>query len=207
MQTELSVVVIGVILWISIVGALDYIFRLPSAFRLVVLLAGIGLLLWTLIRKVAPAIRFRPSLVEMALRIERIHSEVRGRLASGVDLALAHADQESDMARRSMEDLEIRAKGISFKGLLDARQATRVLVVASMLVLSGVGFATWKPTESAIAIERVCVPFGAARWPARTGVASRIASDLVHARGEPLIFAAELTKGNPESDRVFLRYR
>ncbi len=206
-QTELSAIVIGLVAWVFVVGALDYVFRFPATFRLIILIIGSVLLVWSLVRKVAPAIRFRPSLVEMALRIERIHAEVRGRLASGIDLALAREDQQNDMARRSMEDVESRAKGLSFKGLLDARQAARTLAIAAVLVLCGVGYASWKPTESRIGIERVFVPFGSARWPARTGVISRVPAELVHPKGEPLIFAAELTKGNPESDRVFLKYR
>ena len=68
---------------------LDWSVRLPSAIRcveLAALLVGGAWWSWT---RVIPAWRFRPPLVEVALRVERAASGAdRGRIASGLPLAL-----------------------------------------------------------------------------------------------------------------------
>lgn len=207
LQSQLALIVVGVIAFIIIVGLLDFALRLPDAFRFVLLIGGLALLAWALVRGVWPAIRFRPSLVEMALQVERRHSSVQGRLASAVDLAMSQADAESPLAQRSIADAESRAASVSFKNLLDARNARWLLAAAACTVLVGVFIVVSQPADASIATQRVLLPFGSAHWPARTALASQLDTDLVHPRGEPLVFAADLVKGSPESERVFVRYR
>ncbi len=53
---------------LALVG-LDYGLRLPGTFRLVLLAAGIAAVVATAWRDLWPAVVFRPSLVELALRV------------------------------------------------------------------------------------------------------------------------------------------
>ena len=206
-QAQCASVVVGVIMFIAVVGMLDFVFRLPDLFRFVLLLGGLVALGWMLVRRVWPAIKFHPSLVEMALRVERHHPGVQGRLASAVDLAMAHSQDTNPLAKRSIDDAQSRATTVSFKGLLDARNARWLLILAGLAIILGAIFAGVRPTDASIAAQRVLLPFGSANWPARTALASGIEGDLVHPRGEPLVFAADLVKGDPDSDRVYVRYR
>jgi hypothetical protein len=69
---------------------LDYLFRFPMALRLAMWTAGLALVIAGLVRTFRPVLRFKPSLVEVALRVE--HSEeakragLSGRLASALEL-------------------------------------------------------------------------------------------------------------------------
>ena len=136
-QAQCASVVVGVIVFIAVVGMLDFVFRLPDLFRFVLLLGGLVALGWMLVRRVWPAIKFHPSLVEMALRVERHHPGVQGRLASAVDLAMAHSQDTNPLAKRSIDDAQSRATTVSFKGLLDARNARWLLILAGLAIILG----------------------------------------------------------------------
>ncbi|MCI0350754.1 MAG: hypothetical protein L0Z53_15120, partial [Acidobacteriales bacterium] len=65
--------------------AFDFVLRLPSAFRLVLLLGGAVALAYSIFRYLRVAIAFSPSLTQLALRVERVFPAVSGRLASSVE--------------------------------------------------------------------------------------------------------------------------
>src|SRR5204863_1291705 len=81
--------------------ALDYLLRLPSGFRLVLLLAGLGSLGYFLVGYLRPAILFAPSLTQLALRVEQVLPAVAGRLASSVEFASAGLVQCNPLAART----------------------------------------------------------------------------------------------------------
>ena len=206
-QAQLSRVVVGVIIYIGVVGGIDFIFRLPAAGRLALLMVSVVVLGWVVVKKVVPAVRFWPSLVELALRVERYNPSVEGRLASAVDLALDETVRTNTLAQRSIVDASAKAGTISFRSIIAPATARWLLV----LLVGVVGVSAWlsaaKPVEAETIVRRVVLPLGSAKWPARTALTSVLANDLVHARGEPLIVAVDLAKGDPNREAVHLQYR
>ena len=68
--------------WIMISILIDAVVRLPSIFRLMILLFGVFLLFRFMRRHLIPSIRFNPPLVEIALRLEASIPIFKSRLAT-----------------------------------------------------------------------------------------------------------------------------
>ncbi|MEE2973534.1 MAG: hypothetical protein VX672_10435 [Planctomycetota bacterium] len=185
----------------------DFLVRLPAPLRWVALVGG---LIWLSVesrRRIWPALRFRPSLVDIALRIERGTPALSGRLASAIDFARTDPDDRDPMTRRSIQDTERRIEAVRFERIVDARSSHRRLALAVVAVAVVAGLVSIRPVEASIAARRIFAPWSAAQWPARTDIASATDSDRVHPKGEPLTLAADLRKGDPASDRVSVRIR
>ena len=207
LELELGRIVAFAVPALVVAALLDFAFRLPDAIRWILLLAGIVLLVHAWRRHVWPAIRFTPSLVNVALKVEGRLPSLAGRLASGVDFASVPAGDRTPLMRRSLADLDRRASSQDLGVVVDSRPAHRIAIVAlGLVVLAGI-FAGLRPVESGIAARRILAPWSDAAWPARTGLVAATADGLVHPRGEPLRLAADLVKGDPDSERVIVRVR
>lgn len=206
-QAQLSEVVVGIVLYIGVVGGIDFIFRLPAAGRLVLLLGSVVVLGWVVVKRVLPAVRFWPSLVELALRVERYNPSVQGRLASAVDLALDERADTNSLAQRSILDASAKAATISFNSIINPTTSRWLLLLLFGVVGGGAWLMAAKPVAAQTMVRRVVFPLGSAKWPARTALTSALASALVHARGEPLVVAVDLTQGDPTREAVYIRYR
>jgi len=191
------------------VAIVDWAVRLPGWFRLV-LLIGIAAATWTAIRRaLVPAWKFRPRPVDLALRIERHEPSVAGRLASGVEFAETGLGRTDPLARRSVEDVATRLRGVSVLGALRPGRPFSEMAPA-LALLATVAVATILfPSVASIAAQRVAWPLGSARWPARTAVEPLLDTDgpLVRARGEPIVLAARLARGDAPGERVVVRIR
>lgn len=190
-------------------AAIDWLLRLPGTVRLVLLVAGLGVLAyasWTYLR---PALRFRPGLTELALRAERLFPAVAGRLASSVEFALSGIAGTNPLAARSVVDTERRLSGESLGRLMSPSRTWRdaVICLAVLSLIAGIAWAD--PAAAQTGLARLLAPYGSAQWPARTGVESlmrEVVPDIgVHPRGQALPLRAMVTKGQP--DHVSARYR
>jgi hypothetical protein len=158
-------------------------------------------------RTVLPALRFRADPVEIALRIERMQPELRGRLASAVEFERGGIAPDSALAQRAVEDAAERARGMAFMGVLRHRPAVTGGALALALSAGALAVAALQPEIASIAVRRIVLPFGSAQWPARTAVESLVADGSVAAKGRPLALRARMTKGDPLRDRVRAEYR
>lgn len=190
--------------------ALDYLLRLPGAVRFALLLGaavGLGYAVWRYLR---PALRFRPSMTQLALRVEQAIPAVAGRLASSVEFAVAGLDETNVLAARSVQETQRRLAGESVAGV--SRGARTWRDVSIMLVVLGVVITLGLTNRDAAAIglHRLFAPFGATQWPARTEVMSlmtQVVGDRhVHPRGRALPLRAEVTKGD-DDQRVEAQFR
>ncbi len=206
---------VGRIAALTIVGllvaiGLDFLLRFPAPMRLALLLAGIGGVTAGVVRYLAPAVRFRPTLTQLALRAERLLPAVRGRLASSVEFAMAGMDQENPLAARSVADVQSRLAGESMSALTDSRGALRDLGGLGAALVLVLTIALLTPQGLGTGLSRMLAPYGGAKWPARTGVASMmtdvVGDQRVFPRGRTLLLRAEVTKG-PDEQRVEARYR
>lgn len=81
------------LLAVVVAVVLDRLLRLPPFIRVVELAMLVGGGVAWFAMKVLPAFRFSPSLVEVALWLERGSAVARGKLAAGADLAQSQATQ------------------------------------------------------------------------------------------------------------------
>ena len=81
----------------NLAAALDYFLRTPNWFRSGLLVGGVMLLIVAFWRWIRPAMRFNPSLTEVALRIEQSEpgqkAGLTGTLAAGLELGPEHASE------------------------------------------------------------------------------------------------------------------
>ena len=190
-----------------LVAVIDFMLRLPEGIRWFILGCAVVVLFLDLRTRIWPAIRFRPSLVDVALRIESRFPSLVGRLASGVDFARMPDSDRNPMVVRSLADLDVRASNHDFRGVVEKGPAHKMAGLAIVLVLATAGIAILRPVDASIATRRILAPWMNINWPARTELVSATTEDLVHARGEPLTLAVDLVKGDPEKDRVTVGIR
>ncbi|MHC5001734.1 MAG: coiled-coil domain-containing protein [Planctomycetota bacterium] len=203
----LAACVIGGLLAIIL---LDFVLRLPAAFRAVLALAGLGALGYLLWTYIGGAVAFRPSLIQLALRAESVLPSVAGRLASSLEFAASGTDETNELAARSVRDTQTRLRGEPVHRIVRLDRTWRS--IAALVVVAGgaAALAVTNPAAARTGLERVLLPFGDARWPARTGVASLMDEVVpetgVHPRGQALALRARVTKGDDEQ-RVWVRLR
>lgn len=207
------------VLGMALVAVADYGLRTPGWLRGVVLAVGVAAALWGVWRLIIPAWRFRPSLTEVALRLERSEEAratgLAGVLASGLELARNRegasapeawlAERAAAAARERFETYRGRFGGGS---LLRARPAVRGLAVLGLAAAVTAGcWAAW-PRLSTIGATRVLAPWAGAQWPKRTAVAD-VTGSTVHALGTALPLRAAVVRTNRGAGetRVAARYR
>lgn len=207
----LSIAVMAVL----VVGLLDYLVRAPSLLRGVLLLTGLAGLAWLVWRHVAPAVRFRPSLTELALRLEatELGREVGlpGRLASALELA--DSDQATGPAGALIRDLtadvDARLKRLGpVTALVNPRNALHSLGVLALAAAPMVALAVLSPSSASIGAQRLFAPWSDAAWPRRFAVADAT-STAVHPVTAALPLRAVLTRtpNAPGKSDVAVVYR
>ena len=192
-------------------GVIDFLLRLPGWLRL-----GIGLtvvvaaLAWVIMR-LPRAIRFYPSLAQLALRLERLYPKLRGRFASAVEFVAnaeryQHPSRTAVLAEAAIRDAVLRLDGVRLLRLLNPRRTIRVLcdMLAAGLVLAAL--VAMAPGKAQIAATRWLAPLGAAQWPKRTQVVNYVQEKVWPTDG-PVRLTAAVPRGYYDQMRVWARYR
>lgn len=193
--------------------AFDYVLRLPSLFRATLLVGALATFAWACTRYLLPAMRFNPTITQLALRIERLMPALGQRLASSVEFASSGVDQANPLAARSVREVEGRvgtATTRSFAGVIRSGPTWRDLGIF-IAMTACVWLLAWQyPASAQVGLQRLLLPFGDAAWPARTGVASAMHDVLgpkpVHPRGQALTLRAQVTRG-ADDQSVHAQYR
>lgn len=230
--TRLILVGRGVALLLALVASgitlavlADYTLRFPGLLRALALLAGVGVLAWFAVREVIPALRFRPPLTVLALRIEKIaatqdarppaqphpKSPLPGVLAAGLELdpSLPDADRLGlgPVALREAVAMQAAAAFASARprAVFNLRPLARASALLAVALAFGLTLAGMNPGLAGIGLARFFTPWRDVEWPARTGVEPGVMAD-VHPLGEALTLRAVLTKGEDQA-RVDAVYR
>ena len=192
---------------------IDFVVRWPSAMQWIVwLAAGVGLVAGfrLLIR---PAARFRPGLVDLALRVEQTPSGrgVRGLLASALDLEQSSAGAgaiERELGAGVIERARSGIAGARLDELVNTRSAVQAgLRLAAVGAVVGL-LAIARPELARVGITRLAAPWADAQWPKRTLVVATPIAE-VHPLGRELEVEALLTRtARPVGEtRVDVEYR
>lgn len=181
-------------------GAIDYVLRSPTPIRVVGLAVAVAVGVWAVVRSVWPALRFRPSLSELALRLERRAGEVdlRGWLASALELAdeQRHRDESPELRTQAMGEALSRWKRSARQGVLrtgPAAQSMLVLVVAASCLAALV---LLEPSLARIGAKRMLAPWMGAEWPRR-----QLVLDLTPIQAHPIDEALPMRAAVVRSNR------
>lgn len=192
---------------VAMVAAVDWIVRFPGWLRLGIL-AAVALLLWGSWRKLlAPALAFRPTPIDLALRIERSEPSMAGRLASGVEFASSGLEGSNPFVTRTVDDVSSRVAGLSVLGALRPSRPLASMAPAALGLVVATVLAVAFPGTASIAARRVLLPLGSAAWPARTAVEPMMGDETFRPKGEAIVLAARLSRGDSEAARIVARVR
>lgn len=216
MFSALTWLVCGAIAYLIVAGALDYTLRMPDWMRGGALIVALTALAVAARRWLLPAWTFRPSLTEVALRVERTPEAKRaglaGVLASGLEFDTARSAMTPAaawMSSRAVEDAARRFDSIGRVPLLRRdRNAAGLLLLAATAGVAAA--ATWSAGRdlALTGLTRVAAPWVSVEWPKRTEIADATALD-VHAIGSALPLRAAMVRSDIPADRarVEARYR
>jgi len=217
--THRIAIVTAIFLAAAIAGAvLDYLARFPAPVRMVAWTFAVGALGIGIWRFVVPAVRLRPSLTTIALRVERLRPELKGLLAAAVDFESAEHTSASDTPTpelaRALERVVLREAVGKWRasagdaGLVKVAPAARGAAWFLLILALALAPAINSPALWSTGAQRILTPWSGAAWPKRTGVAD-VTATQVHALGSALPLRAALTKwsGPLASADVTVRYR
>ncbi|MEO0474674.1 MAG: hypothetical protein AAF085_01710 [Planctomycetota bacterium] len=195
-----------------LLGLLDYALRMPGAMRLAIGLVVLSLAAVWLFTRLDRALRFWPSLAELALRAERLYPQLAGSLASAVEFSMtpqgyAEPSSTASMAKTAVDEMEEKTKDVDVKRMVKLKPTVQagLLAVLALLVLGAVVMAT--PQASATAAQRWLLPMGDAQWPKVNAVEALTPGDTVFAADSKVRLRAKVTRGWSEGMRMTVQYR
>lgn len=194
-------------------GLLDYLIRMPRPMRVVLWLIGLVLVIGAIRRYLLPAARFRPSLTDLALRIEQTpagtSAGLRDVLAAGLEFHGPDDAQPTGLRRQISAMASGLFSGLRFRSVLrpvgGARRGLTLLLLVVAVLGSVVSLA---PLMTLLGAKRTLMPWTSVEWPSRTALLD--ATDVkAHATTAALPMRAVLTRTNrsPGQTRVTVKYR
>ena len=189
----------------------DYLLRLPGAIRLGLGVALVAAVAVWLVTRLVRAVRFRPGLSELALRVERLFPELAGRFASAVEFAdkperYADPRRTGLLAESSVQQMQSQVERLPMGKLLKPGRTIGwgSAALVAVLTLAIAGFAA--PKHASIAAQRWLSPMNSPAWPKRTNVQDRV-DRPVWALDSPVRMQARVDRGYDPDMRVTLKYR
>lgn len=191
----------------------DFYLRTPPTLRTGLLVVGI-IGLWTLVRsRIMPALRFRPSLTEVALRIEQTPqgaaAGLTGALASGLELSSSRELRTTDQLRRTRavtDAVERFQRSPGSIHILRPAYAGKALAAALALMLPALTLSAVRPELSRIGALRVLLPWSDVSWPKRTLLAD-LTGVTVHSSQASLPLRAIVHHDFSQTPDVWVRFR
>ncbi len=195
-----------------VLGLLDYALRLPGPMRLVIGLAVAGAAGYWLLTRLNRALRFWPSLAELALRAERLYPQLAGSLASAVEFSMQPAGYAKPastavMAKTAVEEMEDKSHGVDLKRLIKLKPTVQACAIALLLLAVLGTVISAAPQASATAASRWFAPLGDAQWPKMNQVEALTSDRAVFPADGKVRLRAQVTRGWKEDMRMTIRYR
>lgn len=204
---DASVVALRTLIWaVSVCVAIDAALRFPGVMRWIILALLCAFFVWLFLKRVRPACAPAPSPVTLALRIEALTPHASGRLASGVEFAADHSFDKNPLAAHVRDEAFDLAPPTAIKALVDTRRVKRDCGELSIVLLLWIGFLAVAPQLASTGLFRTLTPWVAAEWPARTGIRSTTFATH-HPKNTALTLKADLFRGDPQSEPVWVKMR
>ncbi len=209
----LEVITAGVGIAIAVLlaeGLIDYFLRFPAWLRALFLLAGLVALALGIKKRLIPALRLRPKLSTLALRVEesRIGADRKlgGVFASGAALGDEAPPEDEPRAiawlrERAASTADERSTNAHLTSLIRKNTLYHNIAGLAMGVLVLGTLAFMMPSLARTGAERALMPWTDASWPRRTEVAD-VTRTEPHALGSALPLRAVVTRTNRELGRT-----
>lgn len=180
---------------VLLAAAGDYLIRFPSAMRIAQLLVWLGVIAWATTRWLLPTVRFRPSMTQLALRVENADPELRGSLASALELSDARASgpTASELTDRLVDRIARVFDPARAGSLVDTAPVKRAAAWLALPLAVSVIALSLSPSLAATGAARVLTPWSDAAWPKRTQLADATSPDA-HPAGVALPLRAALVR-------------
>jgi len=206
----LSRVMRNALIVLAVLVALDWIFRLPVGFRLA---QGITACLALAAFSAVGALRilaFKPSRIDVALRIERTHPALRDRLAALLEFDAQPSEERTELLNLGLpalrQDVDTAMRGLDPASITSMRSASRPARQLALVVVLWAGAFAALPSIIGVGIVRALAPWSDAQWPSTTEVIDRTDRAVV-ATGTSFPWKAELVRGDPSRERVKVESR
>lgn len=170
-----------------LVFLMDWLFRLPSGIRFVLLAASMGTLGWSILKRLLLPLRVKLNSHSVALLIEQRRPELKRELISALQLEKALESPDYNESRALTEESIRRAvehvQETGLKGVVSARPLRRPLVFALSLLALVTIYTSFRPDHGALFVER-CLLLRDTPWPARTRLDVEIIGSFRESTGE-----------------------
>ncbi|MGB0767466.1 MAG: hypothetical protein ACPGYV_07125, partial [Phycisphaeraceae bacterium] len=135
-----------------VLGLLDYALRMPGTMRLMIVLLAVGFGGYWLLTRLNRALRFWPSLAELALRAERLYPQLAGSLASAVEFSMqpkgdAVPGTTATMTQTAIDQMNEKTAGVDVKRMVKLKPTVQALACALLgaLVIAAIATASGIP--------------------------------------------------------------
>lgn len=195
-----------------VLGLADFALRMPGPMRLMIGLLVLGGSGYWLATRLNRALRFWPSLAELALRAERLYPQLSGSLASAVEFSLepagyAEPSSTAAMAKSAVSKMEQKSEGVDLKRMINIKPTLKACGSA-LLALAVLGaLVGMTPQSSATAAQRWFMPLGDTHWPKVNEVQALTSDSAVFPADGKVRLRAEVTRGWSSGMRMTMRYR
>lgn len=206
----LSRVVRSALVVLAVLVVLDWIFRLPVGFRMVQGIIALLALAAFAAFGARQIVAFRPSRIDVALRIERNHPALRNRLAALLEFEDLPSDDRTELLALGLpilrKEVDGAMRGMDPTSITSMRPASRPIRQLALVVVLWVGVAAALPSIVGVGIARAVAPWSDAQWPSTTELIDRTDRTVV-ATGTSFPWKAELVRGDPSHERVKVEFR
>ncbi len=176
--------------------------------RGLLLLTMVGMFALVVVRTIVAELRTQRSDDQIAMRVERSHPELRGRLISTVQLTRMAGDHGTMVSEEMIEALEEETVGfteaIDFGSIINRRLLKRVGIAALALLLLSVGLGWWRRDFTGALLARMALTRTA--YPTAASIIA-VSHGGVVGKGEPFAIELELdpTRKVPDEATAAIR--
>lgn len=210
---RLAWIVAGAVATLSLLILIDLVLRSPGWLRGIILLISCATLLGALLVRVLPALRFKPSVGQIALRLERNEEGKKAGLTdlltSAVEISKAPGTGLSGaLATPLLSAAADRLRSVRAASVLRIAPALTAFSVATVALVAVLSIAAVYPTMSLIGLRRTLTPWTDAAWPKRTQIADATGVNF-HALNSALPIRAGVVRapGGAAAAPVTVKYR
>lgn len=210
---RLAWIIAGAVAGLSLLILLDLVLRSPGWLRGIILLISGSTLLSALLVRVLPALRFKPSVGQIALRLERAEEGKKAGLTdlltSAVEISRSPgAGLSGALSTPLLAAAADRLRSVRAASVLRLGPALTAFSVASVAVIAALSIAAVYPTMTLIGLRRTFTPWTDAAWPKRTQIADATGVSF-HALNSALPIRAGVVRapGGAGSAAVTVKYR
>jgi len=199
-------------LWVSVIALAaialcDWLLRPSDGVSRWLLWACVAIVAGTAFRQwVWPAIRWRPTPVDVGQRLERLYPQLGERVSSAASLLTEHepiAETSRQLRAHAIEVASRDTQGLHLSSVLRWSTARRWLL-ASLVTLSLIAIGSWLDPETAkMALRRVMLPWQQIAWPQRYQLQLGPLPEAIY-RGDDLLADVRAINGALPRDATLL---